>query len=58
LSLARDFILMTILLLVLPIFMGVTGPLYAAPIADTICLILTFVFMAIVFKSTDTARCE
>jgi Na+-driven multidrug efflux pump len=58
LSLARDFIFMTILLIVLPIFMGVTGPLLAAPIADTLCLILTVVFMTIVFKTTLSSPSE
>jgi putative MATE family efflux protein len=52
LSLARDFVLMTVLIVVLPIFFGVTGPLFAAPIADIICLILTVVFMIIVYKTT------
>jgi Na+-driven multidrug efflux pump len=52
LSLMRDFVLMTILIIVLPISMGVTGALYSSPIADTISLILTIVFVAITFKTT------
>jgi Na+-driven multidrug efflux pump len=52
LSLMRDFVLMTVLIIVLPIFMGVEGALYSSPIADTICLILTIVFIVITFKTT------
>jgi putative MATE family efflux protein len=50
LSIVRDFILLTVLTIVLPIFMGVTGALYSGPIADTISLVLTIVIVAITFK--------
>jgi putative MATE family efflux protein len=52
LSFVRDFVLMTILIIVLPMFMGVTGALYSAPIADIICLVLTILFICIAFKTT------
>jgi Na+-driven multidrug efflux pump len=52
LSLARDFVLMTVLTIVLPMFLGVTGALYSAPISDAICLVLTVIFVLIVFKTT------
>jgi putative MATE family efflux protein len=50
LSLVRDFILLTILTIVLPIFFGVTGALYAAPIADIVSLILTIILVVTTFK--------
>jgi hypothetical protein len=34
----------------------VTGPLYAAPIADIICLVLTVIIMFYTFKGMDENR--
>jgi Na+-driven multidrug efflux pump len=50
LSLVRDFILVTVLTIVLPIFFGVIGALYAAPIADIVSFILTVVIVMVIFK--------
>jgi Na+-driven multidrug efflux pump len=57
LSLARDFVLLAPLCIILPIRFGVVGPLYAAPIADVICFVLTIIVMAYTFKgmNQDTA---
>jgi Na+-driven multidrug efflux pump len=52
LSLVRDFILLTVLTIVLPIFFGVEGALYSAPIADIVSVILTIILVAITFKKT------
>jgi putative MATE family efflux protein len=52
LSLVRDFILLTALTIILPIFMGVTGALYAAPIADIVSFILTVVLVVIAFRTS------
>jgi Na+-driven multidrug efflux pump len=51
LSLSRDFILIAPLCILLPIRYGVVGPLYSAPIADVICLVITVCIMASTFKS-------
>jgi Na+-driven multidrug efflux pump len=53
LSLARDFVLLAPLCIILPIHFGVVGPLYAAPIADVICLVITVCIMAYTFKDMD-----
>jgi Na+-driven multidrug efflux pump len=53
LSLARDFVLLAPLCIILPAYFGVTGPLFAAPIADVICLVLTVVIMIYTFKGMD-----
>jgi Na+-driven multidrug efflux pump len=55
LSLARDFVLLAPLCVLLPMRFGVVGPLYAAPIADVICLVLTVCVMAYTFKAMDGA---
>jgi putative MATE family efflux protein len=54
LSLARDFVLLAPLCIILPIRFGVAGPLYAAPIADVICLIITAIVVSFTFKGMDT----
>jgi Na+-driven multidrug efflux pump len=53
LSLARDFVLLAPLCIILPIRFGVVGPLYAAPIADVICLIITAIVVSFTFKGMD-----
>ncbi len=50
LSLARDFVLLAPLCAILPIHFGVVGPLFAAPIADVICLVITVIIMAYTFR--------
>jgi Na+-driven multidrug efflux pump len=56
LSLARDFVLLAPLCIILPVHLGVVGPLYAAPIADIICLIITICIMAYTLKGIDQNR--
>lgn len=51
LSLLRDFILSVPLILILPKMFGIMGPLFSAPIADIITLIVTVAIMFKVFKS-------
>jgi Na+-driven multidrug efflux pump len=53
LSLARDFVLLAPLCAILPAYFGVVGSLYAAPIADVVCLIITIVIVAYTFKAMD-----
>jgi Na+-driven multidrug efflux pump len=50
LSLARDFVLLAPMCIILPIRFGVVGPLYSAPIADVICLVITVIVIAYTFK--------
>jgi Na+-driven multidrug efflux pump len=56
LSLARDFVLLAPLCIILPAYFGVTGPLFAAPIADIICLVITVFIMIYTFKGMDRKR--
>jgi Na+-driven multidrug efflux pump len=56
LSLARDFVLLAPMCIILPKYFGVVGPLYSAPIADVICLILTIVVVAHTFKAMEGKR--
>ena len=51
LSLLRDFILSVPLILILPKMFGIMGPLFSAPIADIITLIVTVAIMFKVFRS-------
>jgi Na+-driven multidrug efflux pump len=53
LSLARDFVLIAPLCVILPARFGVVGPLYSAPIADVVCLIITVCIMAHTFRAMD-----
>jgi Na+-driven multidrug efflux pump len=53
LSLARDFVLIAPLCVILPARFGVVGPLYSAPIADVVCLIITVCIMAHTFRTMD-----
>lgn len=55
LSLLRDFILCVPLILIFPMFVepGVMGPLYSAPIADVITLLVAGVMMAGVLKKLN-----
>jgi hypothetical protein len=56
LSLARDFVLLAPLCILLPMRFGVVGPLYSAPIADVICLVITVCVVAYTFKGMDENR--
>jgi Na+-driven multidrug efflux pump len=56
LSLARDFVLLAPLCVILPIRFGVVGSLYAAPIADIVCLVITVFVMAYTFKGLERKR--
>lgn len=55
-SLARDIICFVPLVIILPIKMGVEGILYAAPIADIIGMIITFVLLVLFFKKLGTTE--
>lgn len=48
-SLTRDIICFVPLVIILPIFMGVEGALYAAPIADGIGIIITVILLILFF---------
>jgi Na+-driven multidrug efflux pump len=50
LSLARDFVLLAPMCILLPIRFGVVGPLYSAPIADVVCLVITVIVIAYTFR--------
>ena len=56
LSLLRDFVLSVPLILILPKMFGIMGPLFSAPIADILTLIVTIVIMFSVFKSLDLEK--
>jgi putative MATE family efflux protein len=51
LSLLREIILSVPLVLILPVFFGVKGPLFSAPIADIISFLVTVLFMRRVLKN-------
>lgn len=50
LSLVRDVITFVPLTLTLPIFMGIEGVLWSAPIADSIAIIITIILLILEFK--------
>ena len=50
LSLVRDVITFVPLTLILPIFMGIEGVLWSAPIADSIAIIITIILLILEFK--------
>ena len=52
-SLSRDIVCFVPLVIILPIYMGVEGILYAAPIADIIGLIITIILLVLFFKNLD-----
>ena len=49
-SLTRQILFLLPLLFILPIYFGIDGILYAAPIADFIAIIATVVMAALEFK--------
>lgn len=50
LSLLRDFVISVPLVLILPRYLGITGPLYSAPVADVISFIAVLLIMPRVLK--------
>ena len=53
LSLVRDVITFVPLTICLPMGMGIEGVLWAAPISDTIALVITFILVFLEFKKLD-----
>lgn len=53
LSLVRDVVVIVPLTFILPIFMGIEGVLWAAPISDTVSIILTVILISIEFKKIN-----
>ena len=49
-SLTRDIVCFVPLVIILPIYMGVEGALYAAPVADAIGIIITIILLILFFK--------
>lgn len=52
-SLIRDLICLIPLFLILPVYMGVEGVLWAAPIADAVSALVTVILTVIWFKSLN-----
>ena len=55
-SLCRDIVLFVPLVIILPKFMGVTGPLWAAPIADLIGMLISGTLTTLFFKKLSHAK--
>lgn len=53
LSLLRDFVLSVPLVLLLPLSLGVEGPLFSAPIADIVTFLVTLIMMKNVLKELN-----
>lgn len=53
-SLTRDIICFVPLVIILPIYKGVEGTLYAAPVADAIGIIITVILLILFFKKLKT----
>lgn len=49
-SLTRDIVCFVPLVIILPIYIGVEGALYAAPVADVIGIIITIILLILFFK--------
>lgn len=56
LSLLRDFLISVPLVLILPHYFGITGPLYSAPIADVVSFAAVLLIMSRVLKFPDQAE--
>jgi putative MATE family efflux protein len=54
LSLLRDFVLSVPLVLILPKWLGVEGPLFSGPISDVVSFAVTVIIMVCVMKSLST----
>ncbi len=50
-SLTRDIVCFVPLVIILPMYMGVEGSLYAAPAADVIGMIITIILLVLFFKN-------
>lgn len=57
-SLSRDIVLFVPLVIILPIFMGIDGILYAAPIADLVGIIITIILLTLFFKNLGNENHE
>lgn len=53
-SLTRQIIFLLPLILILPLFFGIDGIMYSAPVADFIAAVLAFVFVRAEFKAMPT----
>lgn len=50
-SLTRDIVCFVSLVMILPVYMGVEGALYAAPAADVLGMIVTIILLCLFFKN-------
>lgn len=57
-STVRDIVCFVPLVCVLPIFLGIDGVLWAAPVADLVAAIVTATLTVVYFKSLRSQRCE
>lgn len=57
-SLTRDIVFFVPLVIILPIYMGVEGTLYAAPVADILGIIITVTLLIIFFKKLKEEKDE
>lgn len=55
-SLSRDIVFFVPLVIILPKFIGVTGPLWAAPISDFLGILISTSFVVIFFKKLNTEK--
>ena len=55
LSIIRDVVLLVLFSVVLPIFMGVTGIFWAAPIADVLAIAVTVIVVVRIWRRMDAA---
>lgn len=58
LSLLRDFVLCVSLILLLPLKLGIYGPLFSAPISDIISMIAVFGVMGYLKKLLNASSCK
>ena len=58
LAMLRDVILLNVFSLTLPVFFGVTGIFWAAPVADILAMVITALVMIRVWKQLDETSAE
>lgn len=58
LSLTRQIIFLLPLILILPMFMGIDGVMYSAPIADFIAAVLAAIFIVVEFRHMKTKETQ
>lgn len=58
LSLTRQIIFLLPLILILPMFMGIDGVMYSAPIADFIAAVLAAIFIVVEFRHMKMSEAE